>query len=75
MKLKRWFMTLPLRLRSLFRQNRVELELDEEIRFHLDRQAGQFAEGGLDPQEAQRAAIREFKGVELRKEECRDARG
>ena len=33
----RWFYNLPLRLRSLFRRNRVEQELNDEFRFHLER--------------------------------------
>ncbi len=33
----RWFYKLPLRLRSLFRKNRVEKDLTEELRFHLEK--------------------------------------
>lgn len=32
----RWFYKLPLRLRSLLRKSRVEQELTEELRFHLE---------------------------------------
>ncbi len=35
MRLKHWFYTVPLRLRSLFRRAQVEQELDEELRYHL----------------------------------------
>ena len=38
MRLTHWFYTVPLRLRSLFRRSRVEQELDEELRYHLERQ-------------------------------------
>jgi PadR family transcriptional regulator, regulatory protein PadR len=34
MRLKHWFYTVPLRLRSLFRRAQVEQELDEELRYH-----------------------------------------
>ena len=38
MRLKHLFYVLPLRLRSLFRRNQVEKELDEEMQYHLERQ-------------------------------------
>ena len=43
---------LPLRLRSLFRAGRVEQELDEELRYHLERQIEQNIERGMTPEEA-----------------------
>jgi hypothetical protein len=70
----RWLFTIRLRLRSLFQRSRVEDELDEEMRDHLDRQTQVFAEKGLSPEEARFAARRAMGGIELRKEECRDAR-
>ena len=36
MRIEHWFYTIPLRFRSLFRRARVELELDEELQFHLE---------------------------------------
>jgi macrolide transport system ATP-binding/permease protein len=52
---------LRLRLRSLLHRSQVEAELDEELRYHEEREAEQ--RGGT------------FKaGIEQRKEECRDAR-
>src|SRR5581483_5675850 len=68
----RWIYTLPLRLRSLFRRNRAEQELDEELQFHLE-QAIEFGMArGLDREQARREAIRSFHGIEQRKEECRE---
>ena len=64
----------PLRLRSLFRREVVERELDEELRDHLERKAEQYRSSGLAADEARRAAIRDINGIELRKEQCRDAR-
>lgn len=66
------FYTLRLRLRSLFRHNRVEQELDEELRYHLERQMEQNMANGLTPDEARYAALRAIGGVDQRKEECRD---
>ena len=37
MRFERWVYTVPLRLRSLFRRNRVEQELDDELQFHVER--------------------------------------
>src|SRR5215470_861348 len=63
------------RLRALFRRKSVETELEDELRFHLERQVEKYVQSGLSREEAQRRARVEFGGVELAKEECRDARG
>src|SRR5215475_15266268 len=75
MRLKHWFYTVPLRLRSLFRRSQVEQELDEELRYHIDRQIEESIAKGMAPEEARYAALRAMDGVERRKEECRDMRG
>src|SRR5436190_19651718 len=75
MHLEHWFYTVPLRLRSLFRRGRVEAELDDELRFHLENEIEQNLARGMDPEEARFAALRSFGGVERVKEESRDARG
>ena len=74
MKINRWLTTLPLRLRSLFRRERVEQDLSEELQFHLDQKTQEYIASGLTADEARRKARREFGGVELSKENCRDAR-
>ena len=74
MRFMRWFYTVPLRLRSLFRRRQVEQELDEELRYHLDRQIEELIAKGLTPTEARYAALRALGGIEQRKEECRDMR-
>src|SRR5438477_2803167 len=65
---------LWLRFRSLFRRKHVEGELDEEVRFHLDRQVEQNIAKGLPPGEARRRALLAMGVIEQRKEECRDTR-
>src|SRR5262245_683499 len=67
--------TLPLRLRSLFNSTRVEAELDEELRYHLDRQIEVLRGRGMSDEEARCTACRQFGAVVQREEECRDARG
>ncbi|HEY6402514.1 MAG TPA: ABC transporter permease, partial [Blastocatellia bacterium] len=74
MRIKHWFYTVPLRLRSLFRRARVEQELDEELRYHIERQIEEHIAKGMTPEEARYAALRAMGGVERRKEECRDTR-
>jgi predicted permease len=69
-----WRYMVPLRLRSLVCRRRVERELDDEFRFHLEQQIDAGVASGLDPDEARYAALRAFGGVEQRKEECRDVR-
>ena len=71
----RWVTKLRRRLRSLLRRDRVEEELDEELRFHLDRLTDEHVAAGMAPTDARRAALREMGGLDQRKEECRDARG
>jgi predicted permease len=74
MRLIRWFYTVPLRLRSLFRRKQVEQELDEELRYHLERQIEENIAIGMTPEEARYVALRAIGGVDRRKEECRDMR-
>src|SRR5919197_284810 len=69
MRIERWLYTLPLRLRSLFRRDRVEDELDEELRFHIEQLTEQHIARGVPPDEARLAALRAMHGIEQRKEE------
>jgi predicted permease len=71
----RWIKVVGLKLRSLLRPARVERELDDEMRHHLERQVDENVAAGMSPEEARFLALRDFGGVEQRKEECRDARG
>ncbi|HYR90638.1 MAG TPA: ABC transporter permease [Terriglobia bacterium] len=74
MRPPRWLYTIPLRLRSLFQRRRVEQDLDDEIRYHLERQIQKNIDDGLTSEEARYAALRAMGSVEQRKEECRDVR-
>jgi putative ABC transport system permease protein len=64
-----------LRLRSLFTRSRVEQELDDELRFHLEQQVASYVRQGLAPEDAVRRARLEFGGLDQIKEAHRDARG
>src|SRR6185312_6383453 len=74
MRLEHWFYTVPLRLRSLFRRGQVEDELNEELRYHLERRIEVNTAAGMSVEEARYAALRAMQGLDQRKEECRDMR-
>jgi hypothetical protein len=59
-------------LRSFWQRNELERGLDEEMRFHVDRQTEKHLRAGLAPDEARRRALVEFGGLELAKEHTRD---
>jgi putative ABC transport system permease protein len=63
------------RLRALFRRARVDRDLDDEMRFHLDHQIDAFVRQGLTREAAVRRAKIEFGGLDQIREEHRDARG
>jgi hypothetical protein len=64
MRPEHWLNTLPLRMRSLFRRNRVGEELDEELRYHVERRAEEYEASGLPAAEARRAALVDLGGVD-----------
>jgi predicted permease len=74
-RIERWWYTLPLRFKSLFGKSRVENDLDDEILFHIERQTAANIADGMSPVDARAAALRAFGGVELKKDDARDARG
>jgi predicted permease len=66
---------LRFRFRALLRRDAVEEELEEEIRFHFDREVEKRMRLGMNEQEAKRHARLVFGGHEQVKEDCREARG
>lgn len=66
---------LTIRLRNLFRRRTVEPELDEELRFHIEREVEKLVARGRSRAEAIREANLAFGGLSQIKEECRQARG
>src|ERR1700685_376438 len=63
------------RLRSLFLRNRVEAELDDELRFHFEQQVEKCIRSGVTREEARRQARLSVGGIDQVKEECREERG
>ncbi|HET7457933.1 MAG TPA: ABC transporter permease [Gemmatimonadaceae bacterium] len=70
-----WYHELGAAARALFRRERQDRELDEELRFHLDMETERNLRAGLPPDEARRRARLAFGGVDNVREEVRDERG
>jgi predicted permease len=69
-----WYIAVA-RLRSVLFRDRREADLDEELRFHVDREAERLVATGVAPGEARLQARRTFGAIEVVKEQSRDARG
>ncbi len=63
------------RLRAALGRKRVEREMEDEIRFHLDARAAELVRSGVPEAEARRQARLEFGGVETHKHGMRAASG
>ena len=59
----------------LLNRNRLERELDAELRYHFDRQVDDNIRMGMSEEEARRCARVDLGGEAQLKESCRDARG
>jgi macrolide transport system ATP-binding/permease protein len=70
-----WFYSLPLRLRSFFRRNQVDQELQDELRDHLEQQIQENLAAGMSPEDARYSALRTLGGMTQIEQQCRDARG
>ena len=70
-----WARVVAARLRALFEQERLERELDDEVRFHLEMQIEHNLKAGMAPADARHAALRSFGGIDPMKEKYRERRG
>src|ERR1017187_6540838 len=66
------FWDLLSRVRAPFRRSRLEAEMAEEMRLHVEHLTQKSIADGLSPEEACFAAQRRFGGAEQFKEQCRD---
>jgi len=71
----RWLHQILFRLQPLFRKKKIEADMSEEMRVHLEMATEANLAAGMSPAEARAAARREFGGVEQAKEKFRDERG
>jgi hypothetical protein len=67
-RLEVWF-------RALFQKRKLDAEMDEEMRSHIELRTEANIEAGMNPMEAHLAALGQFGWTELIKEQCRDQRG
>src|SRR5919109_2853014 len=70
-----WRRKLQLRLRALFQKRKLDMEMDEEMRSHVEMQVQENIQAGMNPEEARYRALRQFGWVESIKETCRERRG
>src|SRR5580704_3066887 len=64
-----------LRFSDLFKRQGRDLELAEELEYHLQFHINDNLRAGMSPEEARRQALIKLGGVEQTKEEYRDRRG
>ncbi|MEO7964787.1 MAG: ABC transporter permease [Gemmatimonadaceae bacterium] len=75
MMIDRLLTIIPLRLRTLFRRDEVERDLEDELLDHIERETAENIRRGLTPHAARLAARRALGNIELQKENVRDTRG
>ncbi len=66
--------TMSFLIRSLARGARLDREMDEEMRFHIEMLSRQSLEEGVSAEDAHAGAMRQFGGLDQIKETCRDRR-
>jgi hypothetical protein len=63
------------RFRALFQKEKLDAQMDDEMRSHIEMQTPENIEAGMTPEEARSAALRQFGWVESIKAICREQRG
>jgi putative ABC transport system permease protein len=63
------------RLGALLAARRLDQELDEELRFHLEMETKRRVSSGMSERDARDAALRAFGGMASHRDAARDARG
>jgi putative ABC transport system permease protein len=71
----RWLKLLHFRLYGLLFKNRIEREMDEELRFHVQMRILENVRRGMSYDEARIDAVKGFGNLTRIKEACRDIRG
>ncbi len=70
-----WIERLRRRIGVLLNRSRIEREMDDEMRFHIEMEIEELRKRGMSPEAARREAYLRFGGMERHKEGGRDARG
>ncbi|HEV8541186.1 MAG TPA: ABC transporter permease [Verrucomicrobiae bacterium] len=63
------------RIAAVFRKEKLDAEMEEELRAHLEMRTDLNRNAGMTPEQARLAALRQFGWVESIKEACREERG
>ena len=63
------------RLRALFRGEEMDADVDEELRYHLERETEKYRRRGISPEDAERHARLALGGRTQVQQQCRDSRG
>ncbi|MGH9606932.1 MAG: ADOP family duplicated permease [Terracidiphilus sp.] len=67
----RWFTQLAMKTRMLFARGKASAHLDDELRFHVERQTAENIAAGMSADEAHYAALRAFGNPALLREQAR----
>ncbi len=68
----RWLEKFRMRIKMLFRRNQAAQRLDDELRFHIERQTAENIAAGMSPAEARSAALRSFGNPALLRDQAHD---
>ena len=74
MPFERWFYAWRVRLRMLIDRDRVDRDLDDELRHHVALETEARTARGIPPAEARRQALATFGGLESTRNHVREAR-
>jgi hypothetical protein len=55
-----WLQKLQLRFYALFRKQKLDAQMDDEMRSHIEMQTQENIDAGMQPAEARYAALRHF---------------
>src|SRR6266699_3405885 len=70
-----WFQRVQRRIEGLFQKRKLDSEMEEEMRGHIEMRTRENIEAGMSAEEARYAAMRQFGWVDNIKETCREQRG
>ena len=62
-------------IRALLQRRKLEREMSEEMRLHIELKTEANIKAGMEQKEARRAALKQFGQTDLFKEQCKDQRG
>ncbi len=70
-----WFQRIQRRIEGLFQKRKLDADMAEEMRAHIEMRTRENIEAGMSADEARYAALRQFGWVDNIKETCREQRG